>query len=107
VVDYLAVFYASYREPELLGSEIARRYRSLMRLLHEDHLGRILIDAHFREAKRSQILPDLSSMAADARRFLTRRRTLEMSLEELVAAEMEFEQSIRGRRLRLIHQLLG
>jgi len=107
VVRFLAVFFASYREQELLGGEILRRYRSLMRLMHEDHLRRVLAPDHFAEVMKRHILRDLAAVAAESRRYLARRRALESSLPELVAAEMEFIQGIRRRRLRLIHTLLG
>ena len=101
------MYYASYRESELLADEVARRYRNLMRLMHEDHLRRVLTEEHAKDVLAKGILRDPSSVASDARRFLTRRRALESTLEELVAAEMEFVQSIRTRRLGLIHRLLG
>lgn len=107
VVRHLAIYYASYHGGRLLAMEVSRRYRSLMRLMHEDHLRRVLLPEHFEDVMGRSILRELAVVAADARRFLTRRRALESSLEELVAAEMEFVQNIRTRRLRLIHTLLG
>lgn len=107
VVHFLAVYYASYRENELLADEVTRRYRSLMRLMHEDHLRRVLTEDHLRDVIDKTILRDLSTMASEARQFLTRRRALDSTLEELVAAELEFIQGVRTRRLRLIHRLLG
>ena len=107
VVRFLAVFFASYREHDLLGGEIMRRYRSLMRLMHEDYLRRVLAPDHFEEVSKRTILRDLAAVAAESRRFLDRRRALENSLAELVATEIEFIAGIRGRRLRLIHTLLG
>jgi hypothetical protein len=107
VVAFLAHFYASYREPQLLAAEVSRRYRNLMRLLHEDHLRRVLRPDHFREVGASSVIPELSSLAADARRYLAKHRSLESELEELVAAEMDFVAGIRLRRLRVIHGLLG
>jgi hypothetical protein len=107
VVRFLSVFLASYREQELLGGEILRRYRSLMKLMHEDHLRRVLAPDHFAEVMQRSILRDLAAVAAEARRYLGRRRALESSLPELVATELEFTQGIRRRRLRLIHTLLG
>ncbi len=107
VVRFLSVFLASYREQELLGGEILRRYRSLMRLMHEDHLRRVLAPDHFAEIMQRSILRDLAAVAAESRRYLARRRALESSLAELVATELEFTQGIRRRRLRLIHTLLG
>ena len=107
VVRFLSVFLASYHEQELLGGEVLGRYRSLMRLMHEDHLRRVLAPDHFEEVMQRSILRDLASVAAEARRYLGRRRALESSLPELVATEIEFTQGIRRRRLRLIHTLLG
>lgn len=106
VVRFLAVFYASYREPDLLGGEILRRYRSLMRLMHEDHLRRCLEPAHFAEVMQRTILRDLAAVAAEARRYLARRRALQSSLPELVAADIEFTQGIRRRRQHRLHTLL-
>jgi len=106
VVRFLAVFYASFREHDLLGGEILRRYRSLMRLMHEDHLRRCLEPEHFAEVMQRSILRDLAAVAAEARRYLARRRALQSSLPELVAADIEFTQGIRRRRQHRIHRLL-
>jgi hypothetical protein len=106
VVRHLAVFYASYLEPKLMAEEIVRRYRNLMRLLHEDNLRRMLEPEHLREVLELGIVRELASVAADARRFLTERRALENSLEEMVAAQMDFSRSVRRRRLRLIRGML-
>jgi len=101
VVAQLAVYYASYREGPLLAVEIGRRYRNLMRVVHEDNLRRILTSEQFAEVDQ------LSVLSADARRFLSRRRALNTSLEEMLAAEMDFVHSVRRRRLHLIHKLLA
>ncbi|MCK5804840.1 MAG: hypothetical protein KAI66_18525 [Lentisphaeria bacterium] len=107
VVRRLAAFYASYRESNLLASEIARRYRNLMRLLHEDNLRRILLPEDADRVLASTVIRDLSSVASDARRFLVNRRALDREIEEMVAAEEDFVQSVRLRRLRIIHGLLA
>lgn len=106
VVEHLAYFYASYREPQLLGGEISRRYRNLMRLLHEDNLRRIVLPEHLEQLQTSTTIRDFSGMIAAARRFLSQRRALENALEEMVSAEMDFEQSVRQLRLRIVHGLL-
>jgi len=106
VVRQLAIYYASYREPQLLAAELARRYRDLMRVLHEDNLRRVLTSEQFDEAGDLSVLRDLTSVAAAARRFLTHRRALETTVEEMVAAELDFGRTIRRRRLVFIHQLL-
>jgi hypothetical protein len=105
-VRYLAVFYASFRESQLLAAEIARRYRNLMRLLHEDNLRRVLFAEHLEEARSSAMVRELSSIAAEARRYLSRRRTLEDELEDLVAEEAVFMNSIRHRRLAVVRRFL-
>ena len=107
VVEELAVYYASYHEGELLAAEVARRYRDLMRVLHEDSLRRVLAPEQFAEVRRCEILTDLASIAADARRYLTRRRALETDLEHMVAAELDFATAVRQRRLVLIRKLLA
>lgn len=106
VISLLASGYASYREPTLLAQEIARRYRNLMRVVHEDHLRRVLDAEQYDEVHGLGVLRDLASVAADARRFLTRRRVLETTLEDMVAAELDFARSVRQRRLALLHRLL-
>lgn len=106
VVRYLAVFYASYREAHLLAAEVARRYRNLMRLLHEDNLARVLLPEHLAEARASNMVRELASIAADARRFLARRRDLARELEEMVAEETVFLAGVRRRRLALVRRFL-
>jgi len=107
VIRELAVYYASYRQPELLAAEVARRYRDLMRVLHEDNLRRVLTPEQFEEVSRFDVLKDLASLAADARRYLSRRRALDLPLEHMVAAELDFADSVRARRLFLIRKLLA
>ena len=106
VVEHLAVSYASFREPALLAEEIARRYRELMRALHEDSLRRLLTGQDFALVQSSSVLRDLSSMAADARRFLTRRRALGNTLESMMSVESEFARCVRRRRLYFVRKLL-
>jgi len=53
VVRRLAVYYASYREAHLLAAEVARRYRDVMRVLHEDNLRRVLTPSSLRRSVAS------------------------------------------------------
>ena len=106
VVRYLSVFYASYREAQLLAAEVARRYRNLMRLLHEDNLARVLSPEHLAEARSSTMVRELSTIAAEARRYLSHRRALDHELEDLVAVETTFMASVRQRRLAMVRQFL-
>jgi len=106
VIEELAVYYASYHENELLAAEVARRYRDLMRVLHEDSLRRVLSPQQFAEVEHCEVLRDLASIAADARRYLARRRALDTDLEHMVAAELDFATAVRQRRLVLIRKML-
>ena len=100
------VHYASYREAPLLAAEVARRYRDLMRVLHEDNLRRVLNPEQFEEVNRLILLRELAALVSDARRFLARRRALKTTVEEMLASEIEFVQSVCRRRLNLVRQLL-
>ncbi|MDD3694594.1 MAG: hypothetical protein PHG44_01340 [Lentisphaeria bacterium] len=106
IVSFLGTFYASYRRPHLLAVEVAKRYRNLMRLLHEDYIGNILSAEQLEEVRRSGLLHEISGMAAAARVFLDRRRAMQTSLEELLASELEFVQEARARRLKVIREKL-
>ncbi len=106
VVTFLAAFYASYRRGPLLAIEIAKRYRYLMRLLHEDYIGNILSPEQMQEFQKSGILREISGIISAARQFLDRRRALQTSLEEMLASELEFVQQTRTRRLAIIRGLL-
>lgn len=106
VVRKLAIFYASYRRAPMLGMEVARRYRHLARILHEDFLRQHLSDAEYAQIQGEDFLHELSSMASLAKRFLDHRRALEMTVEEMVASEMEFVAETRARRLKYIRRYL-
>ncbi|MCF7855476.1 MAG: hypothetical protein K9N51_11810 [Candidatus Pacebacteria bacterium] len=106
-VSELAVNYASYRESEMLGKELTKRYRHLMRTLHVDNLRRLLGDQQFEAMQDADTLSDLSALAGHARRFLNRRRDLETSVEDMLSAETEFCQSIRTSRLHVIQAFVG
>ena len=101
----MAVFYASYREAELLEAELSTRYRNLMRVAHEDNLRRVL-QQDYDQVENIGVLRDFATTAAEARRFLTRRRALKTSLEDMMAAELDFMRALRRRRLYFIHKLL-
>ena len=107
VVRKLAIFYASYRRAPLLGMEVARRYRHLARILHEDFLRNHLSEQEYAEVQSADFLHELSSMVSLAKRFLDHRRALEMTVEEMVASEMEFVAETRTRRLKYIRSYLG
>ena len=107
VVRKLAIFYASYRRAPMLGVEVARRYRHLARILHEDFLRQHLSEAEYAEVQNADFLHELSSMASLAKRFLDHRRALEMTVEEMVASELEFVAETRARRLKFIRRFLG
>lgn len=106
VVRKLAIFYASYRRAPLLGMEVARRYRHLARILHEDFLRQHLTEEEYAQVQQADFLHELSSMASLAKRFLDHRRALEMTVEEMVASEMEFVAETRARRLKYIRKYL-
>ncbi len=106
VVEFLSTFYASYRRPQLLSIEVAKRYRNMMRMLHEDYISNILTTEHLQDLQKNGVLREISAMAAAARHFLDRRRALQTSLEEMVASEMEFVQETRTRRLAVVREML-
>lgn len=107
VIARLAVHYLSRRETRLWGTEIGRRYRSLMRALHADHLRRLLGEAPPAPPPGAPALADIMGLAADARRYLARRRDLNLDLDELTAAELAFVTAVRQRRLRLIREFIS
>ncbi|MFA4945582.1 MAG: hypothetical protein WC789_12885 [Lentisphaeria bacterium] len=107
VTDALAVHYLNRREEELLAIELRRRYRDLMRVLHSDSLGRLLPPEAAAELPgRLATLAELIAIATEARRFLARRRNLEETVEERVAADLEFCQSVRRRRHLALRRLV-
>lgn len=107
IVKFLGTFYASYRRPHLLAVEVAKRYRNLMRLLHEDYISNILSKEQLAEIRSTGLLHEISGMAAAARFFLDRRRAMHTSLEELLASELEFVHEARMRRLKVIREELN
>ena len=107
VVRRLAVFYASFRRAPMLGVEVAKRYKHLARILHDDFLNAHLAPAELDEFRRGGFLQNLYSLGSLAKRFLDHRRALEMSLEEMLASELEFVAEIRARRLQAIRLVLG
>jgi hypothetical protein len=108
VVGRLAAVYASYKEDSLLTTEIARRYRRLMRVLHEDNLRRLLDAEQMAEvAAMREVLLTLSTLAASSRKYINARRSTINNTAELIAAEMDFILEIRAKRAGVIQQLLG
>ncbi len=106
VIRKLAVYYASYRHVQLIGAEIAKRYRSLMRMLHEDFLRQYLTEAQLKELAEIGVLRDLATQAAAARRYLARRRKIESTLEDMMASKIDYEQAIRNERLGVFRRLM-
>jgi len=102
VVRKLSIFYASYRRAPLLGQEVARRYRHLARILHEDFLRNHLSAEEMAEFEKNGFLQELYTMGSRAKRFLDHRRALEMSVEEMVASQIEFIAETRARRLAMM-----
>ncbi|MBT3381116.1 MAG: hypothetical protein HN742_07655 [Lentisphaerae bacterium] len=107
VVQALAITYTSFREGIFLATEVSKRFRDLMRVVHEDNLRRVLPPEVFEEVSQLKVLRTLATLAADARRCLAKRRALETDLESMVAADLDFIQSVRRQRLALIHSILG
>lgn len=107
VAEQLCGMYASYREGPLMAQEIGRRYRRTMGVLHEDNLRRLLSPEQLAElAGFQEVLLDLATIAAESRRFLSQRRALERTVEELMAIELEYLQRIRAVRARYLRAAL-
>ncbi len=106
-VDILAANYASFREAELLADQTTRHYRRLAKLLHQDSLQRLLGHELAPEIDRLEHLPAALARASEARRFLEHRRALETSVDDMLGAELDFEQRLHGARRSLIRQLLA
>ena len=107
VVALLTPFYSSYRRGKFLAAEITRRYRLMMRLLHEDFLREALSAEQLSATLGAGMTVEMSSVLGEARRFLGRRRDTFSSLESILAATMEFEESMRRRRLVVIRRELS
>lgn len=105
VCALLAIFYASYRRPQLLGYEIAKRYRNLMRLIHEDFLSSHLDAELFAQIKSMDILQEISSIASEVRKYLAKRKADENTLEQIMAAKITFERFVRQKRTLLAAKL--
>ncbi len=106
VCEMLSVFYASYRRPQILGYEIAKRYKQLMRLIHDDFLSQHLDAEQLNEVHALDILPEISSIAAEARKYLAKRRAEENTLEQLLAAKISFERFVRQKRAQIAMRCL-
>ncbi|MCJ8328909.1 MAG: hypothetical protein HRT89_19790 [Lentisphaeria bacterium] len=105
-VNILAHVYADYRKDGLIAQEIARRYRRLMRVLHEDLLNQVLSKEHLKELEpMRETLLDFSVIASESRKYLGSRRALEKSTEELMATEMDYTQHVRKMRSRYFRKI--
>lgn len=107
VVRKLSIYYASYRRAPMLGQEVARRYRHFARILHEDFLNSHLTSEELAEFEKNGFLQELYSMGSRAKRFLDHRRALEMTMEEMVASQIEFVAETRARRLTMLRRFFG
>ena len=91
----------------MLGQEVGRRYRRLAKMLHEDFLLNHLTPEELDHFQARGFLQELYSMGSRSKRFLDHRRALDMTVEEMVASQMEFVEECRSRRLALLRQTLG
>jgi hypothetical protein len=107
VIGILSCYYASFREPHLLSAEVTARYRNLMRMLHEDNLRRLLDAEACQQILNSPVIAELTTLAGDIRKYLSMRRALDHTVEEMAAAEMEFIALVRRRRLAFLCRDLG
>ena len=105
-VAFLSIYYSSYRRPHLLAIEIGRRYRNLMKMLHEDFLRNALDEKQFSEIEETGILQEIATIAAEARKYLGKRRMADNSLEEMMAAKISFERFVREHRASIIRNLM-
>lgn len=105
LIEYLATFYASYRQADLLALEISKRYKNLMRLLHEDYLNQFLQPDDLASLRERGQLPELAGLLADARQYVDKRRSLRYTVEEAVAAELDFTRNVRTRREKVLRSL--
>ena len=55
---------------------------------------------------RRGVITELAGMASAARRYLARRRDFASSLEEMLAAKMDFELHVRTQRLAVFRQIM-
>ncbi|MBP5639066.1 MAG: hypothetical protein J6X55_06290 [Victivallales bacterium] len=106
VIEILVPFYASFRQDKFLAIEITRRYRKVMRMLHADFLAEVLSPEQFKSIQVDDSVFDLASLIGDARKFLDRRRDQTSSLERVLAARIDFEETTRKRRLTIIRRQL-
>ncbi|MFA6815000.1 MAG: hypothetical protein WCS73_01735 [Lentisphaeria bacterium] len=106
VVAYLAAFYSSFRKDKMISIEITRRYRNLMRFLHEDYLRNTLSKEDFDLLEELDILHNINGLAAAARHYLDKRHALQNTIEEMLAGEMEFKKEVRSQRLTIIRKIL-
>jgi hypothetical protein len=108
VVNRLSGSYASFRHDSLLATELGKRFRHTMRVLHEDNLQRVLRkDQHGALDALRPTLLEVAIVATESRRFLGMRRALEKSTDEILAAEEQYIESMRALRTRRIEGLLG
>lgn len=105
IARFLAVFYASFRRPQLLGIEIGKRYHNLMRIIHDDFLSQYLDNEQLNIIHNKNILPEIASIAAEARKFLAKRKAEDNTLEQMLAAKIAFERFVRQKRIEIIKKI--
>ena len=74
-------------------------------MLHEDNLNRLLTPEQMKElAEGGDALTELSDIASHSRRFIMRRRALDRSTEEMLAADLDFGFTVRSLRAHYLRQ---
>jgi hypothetical protein len=107
VVERLAEMYAGYREDKLLPQAISYRYRRTMRVLHEDNLKRIFSSKELQEIEnRTETIQDLTTTFGACRKYLTTRRALIKSTDEIIAADQDLKNILRTMRTKCIRSNL-
>lgn len=105
-IKVLAANYASFRERDLLAEKIRAHYRYLTRLLHSDSLRRLVPEDELERMGALEYLPQALSRAAESRRYLEGRRALDTPVEDMCAAELNFEEELRAARASILRNLL-
>ena len=101
VIELLAPYYASYRQPALLAAGT-----TCYRCAGDHGLSDAVLETADGRVRRWWVW-ELGAVAGEARRFLGRQRDLSLSVESMIASKIEFEESMRSRRLRAIRRMLG
>jgi hypothetical protein len=106
VTDILAEHIASKRFETLIAEQIKKRYRRVMQFLHEDSIKRFLPREQHDWLQQMETLPEITTLASLARRFLEARNSMDHTVEELIEFEYAFEDLVRQRRAAVIRNLM-